>query len=77
MLGRCVLKVPSHDPDEACLKVLSKLEEDLRWSNVYLICERSVGVASSSSTPALVFCLLTSRIGEDIDDALRGIDRGL
>lgn len=74
-LGRYALKAPIYCPNGFRDEVLSKLGKDLRWSNVSLT-EHNLYESSTSPIANLVFCLLNSRIGEDICSALTGIDEG-
>ncbi|XP_031575090.1 uncharacterized protein LOC116308748 [Actinia tenebrosa] len=81
---RYAIKIPKYDRENAQRKVLSKLEKKLCLeTNLYgLTFKRSIIGKEDleKSIPILVFCFLTSRIGEDINVALdevivEGIDK--
>jgi hypothetical protein len=70
------IKGPSNDPNEVHLEVKSKLEKELKKENIILQ-ERRLDEAFISSIPVLVFCVLSSRIGTDVENALKSTHKGL
>lgn len=72
----CAIKPPNNDPCDVYLQVKTKLENKLQEKNITLdVCTDKDLKAKPKVT--LVFCILSSRIGTDIQHALEGVDKGM